>query len=88
MNLKTDKEKEFLEIIVEPYPYPVSYKGEYHYRNGSTKQALKGAALDKFLLQKQGKRWDDVPIPHLKIESLDDRLFTVFAKKQESLLRI
>jgi len=52
-----------VEIVVEPYPYPVSYKGEYHYRSGSTKQELKGAALDRFLLGKQGQHWDGVPVP-------------------------
>ena len=31
---------------------PVNYKGEYHYRSGSTKQQLKGQALNQFLLQK------------------------------------
>lgn len=41
-------------------PYPISYKGQYHYRSGSTKQELKRAALDKFLLRKQGKHWDGV----------------------------
>ena len=51
VNLKTDKGKDFLEIVVEPYPYPVSYKGQYHYRSGSTKQELKGSALDAFLLK-------------------------------------
>lgn len=45
---------ETLHIQVPAYPYPVSYKGEYHYRSGSTKQELKGAALDRFLLRKQG----------------------------------
>ena len=58
VTMKQDKGKEYLEIVVEPYPYPVSYKGEYHYRTGSTKQVLKGAALDKFLLSKQGKKLD------------------------------
>ncbi len=67
VNLKTDNDIEYLEIVVEPYPYPVSYKGQYHYRSGSTKQELKGAALDKFLLQKQGKRWDGVPVPNISI---------------------
>lgn len=45
VNLKSEKRKEYLEIIVEPYPYPVSYRGEYHYRSGSTKQELKGAGF-------------------------------------------
>lgn len=81
VNLKTARGKEFLEILVEPYPYPVSYKGQYHYRSGSTKQELKGSALDAFLLKKYGLHWDGVPVPHLKIESLNDRLFSIFAKK-------
>ena len=54
-----------MEIVVEPYPYPISYKGEYHYRSGSTKQELKGAALDRFLLRKQGRHWDGVPVPNV-----------------------
>jgi ATP-dependent DNA helicase RecG len=66
VNLREDAGKEYLEIRVQPYPYPVSYKGEYHYRSGSTKQELKGAALDKFLLRKQGRHWDGVPVPDVK----------------------
>ena len=65
VNLKTKAKKHFIEIVVEAYPYPVSYKGQYHFRSGSTKQELKGAALDRFILQKQGKRWDAVPQPKL-----------------------
>ena len=42
VNLHLEKGLEFIEIFVEPYPYPVSYKGQYHYRSGSTKQELKG----------------------------------------------
>ncbi len=56
VNLKTKAQKSYIEIIVEPYPNPISFGGEYHYRSGSTKQILRGAALDKFLLKKQGKR--------------------------------
>ena len=64
VNLHQTDQGNFIEIIVEQYPYPVNYKGQYHYRSGSTKQELKGAALDKFLLQKKGKRWDGVPVPN------------------------
>ena len=64
VNLREEANLEYLEIVVEAYPYPVSYKGEYHYRSGSTKQELKGAALDRFLLRKQGLHWDAVPVPH------------------------
>lgn len=62
--------KHYIEIVVEPYPYPVNYKGEYHYRSGSTKQELKGAALNKFLLERTGRKWDGVPVPNIFINDL------------------
>ncbi len=88
VNLITEKGKDILEIIAEPYPYPVSYKGQYHYRSGSTKQELKGAALDKFLLRKQGKHWDGVPVPHVFVKDLDDRAFEYFRKKAAKSKRL
>jgi len=54
MNLLRHNEFEYLEIVVDKYPYPVSYSGSYYVRSGSTTQELKGASLDKFLLKKQG----------------------------------
>jgi ATP-dependent DNA helicase RecG len=65
VNLRREGGVDLVEIAVEPYPYPISYKGEYHYRSGSTKQELKGAALDRFLLRKQGRHWDGVPVPNV-----------------------
>ena len=62
VNLHETSQGDYLEIAVEAYPNPVNYKGQYHYRSGATKQELKGVALDKFLLQKKGKRWDSVPM--------------------------
>jgi len=50
VNLFEENGKEFVQIGVEAYPNPISYKGEYYYRSGSTNQMLKGAALDRFLL--------------------------------------
>ena len=69
---------DYLEIKVEPYPYPVSLKGAYHYRSGSTKQEMKGAALDRFLLRKQGKHWDGVPVPHVEVTDLDEKALRWF----------
>ena len=81
VNLRSDGGKEWLEIVVEPYPSPISYKGEYHYRSGSTKQELKGAALDKFLLQKRGKRWDGVPVPGFLVDDCSLVAFKLFKTK-------
>ena len=83
VNWRKENQREYLEILVEPYPYPVSYKGEYHYRSGATKQELKGAALDRFLLRKQGRHWDGVPVPYVTLADLDDRSLTYFRKRAE-----
>ena len=70
VNLHNEDSNDYLEIVVESYLNPVSYKGQYHYRSGSTKQELKGAALNKFLLQRSGKRWDGITIPKLSVFDL------------------
>lgn len=88
VNLHKSKQGEFLEIVVESYPFPVNYKGQYHVRSGSTKQELKGAALDKFLLQKKGKRWDGVPVPKVSINDLKQETFDVFRKRALKSQRI
>ena len=78
VNLEEKPEGNVLEIITEPYPYPVNYKGHYYYRSGSTMQELKGAALDKFLLSKQGKHWDGVPVPKLSLSDLSTSAIDTF----------
>jgi ATP-dependent DNA helicase RecG len=78
VNLHSEAGKDFIRIVVEPYPYPISYKGDYFYRSGATNQELKGTALDKFLLAKQGKRWDGVPVPNVKIEDLSKSAINLF----------
>ena len=37
VNLRQDEGLDTIEIITEPYPYPVSCRGRYYYRSGSTK---------------------------------------------------
>jgi ATP-dependent DNA helicase RecG len=88
VNLLQTEKGDFIEIIVEAYPYPVNYKGQYHYRSGSTKQELKGVALDKFLLQRKGKRWDSVPVPILSVSDLKKETFDFFRKKAIKAQRI
>ncbi len=81
VNLHETEHGDYIEIVVEPQPNPVNYKGEYHYRTGSTKQELKGAALDKFLLKKQGKHWDSVLIPKVQVGDLKAEMFDFFRKR-------
>ena len=81
VNLYETDKGDYIEIVVEPYPYPVNYKGQYHYRSGSTKQELKGAALDKFMFQKKGKRWDGVPVPNVTVSDLKQETIDFFKKR-------
>ncbi len=81
VNLHETTEGDYLEIIVESYPNPVNYKGQYHYRSGATKQELRGIALDKFLLQKQGKRWDSVPIAKVAVSDLKEETLAFFRQR-------
>lgn len=80
--------KHYIEIVVEPYPYPVNYKGEYHYRSGSTKQELKGAALNKFLLERTGRKWDGVPVPNISINDLSLIALQRFRRKAARSKRV
>jgi len=88
VNLHEIEQGDYIEIVVEPQPNPVNYKGEYHYRSGSTKQELKGAALDKFLLQKYGRKWDSVTIPNVHVSELKQETFEFFKTKGIESMRL
>ncbi len=88
VNLHTENGEDFLEIVVEPYPFPISLRGKYYYRSGSTLQELKGAALSKFLLQRQGKKWDGVPVPNITADDLKNDTFDFFRKKATKSKRL
>ncbi|WP_028296997.1 ATP-binding protein [Olivibacter sitiensis] len=88
VNLHTENESDYLEVIVEPYPFPISLRGKYYYRSGSTIQELKGTALTKFLLQRQGKKWDGVPVPNITVDGLKNDTFDFFRKKAAKSKRL
>jgi ATP-dependent DNA helicase RecG len=88
VNLLTANSDDYLEIVVEPYPFPISLRGKYYYRSGSTLQELKGAALTKFLLQRQGKKWDGVPVPNITAGDLKNDTFDFFRKKATKSKRL
>jgi ATP-dependent DNA helicase RecG len=88
VNLHETKQGDYLEIVVESYPNAISYKGQYHYRSGSTKQELKGNSLNEFLLRKSGKTWDDVIEPRATFEDIDENTFSAFLKMSEEKGRL
>ncbi|MBO7726412.1 MAG: putative DNA binding domain-containing protein [Thermoguttaceae bacterium] len=88
VNLLTEDGKEYIEIVVNPSSAPISYKGEYHYRTGSTRQLLRGSALTQFLMDKTGYRWDAVPVGNIGVKDLDELSFEIFRKEAKKWDRI
>jgi ATP-dependent DNA helicase RecG len=88
VNLCTKDNKYYIEIDVPVSTVPVSYHGAYHYRSGSTKQELKGAALHKFLLQKIGVSWEQQIVPNATLDDIDEDVVKRFLQKAISNKRI
>ncbi|MBP7369462.1 MAG: putative DNA binding domain-containing protein [Paludibacteraceae bacterium] len=69
VNLVERGGKQLIEVNIESYKYPVSYKGAFYKRSGSTNTELAGTELTQFLLQKSGLVWDQSVEP---MATLDD----------------
>lgn len=81
VNLLSKNGLDYIEIIVNPSSYPISYRGEYHFRSGSTKQILRGVALTEFISSKTGIRWEDSVIEGVTAEDLDKESFDIFRRE-------
>ncbi len=80
--------KHFIEIVTHPYSVPISIRGRYYYRSGSTKQELTGTSLNEFLLKKSGKTWDDVVEPRASFVDIDEKTVTIFLQASENAGRL
>ena len=81
VNTLVDDGKEYLEIKVEKYPFPISYRGKYYLRSGATNNEVTGQELNKFMLEKVGKTWDGCPYPNVSVENLDKEAIETFREK-------
>lgn len=91
VNLHEENEIHYIEIVTLPYSVPISLRGRYYYRIGSTKQELTGTALNEFLLKKSGKTWDDVVEPRATLDDIDETAvakFLVMAKEKGRLSEV
>jgi len=88
VNLYEEAGKHFIEIVTHPYTVPISLRGRYYYRSGSTKQELTGASLNEFLLKKSGKTWDDVIEPRASFDDIDEKTVSTFLKASDHAGRL
>ena len=81
VNLLEKDGKKYIEIVISPSAFPISYHGEFHYRSGSTKQQLKGNALTSFIISKTGMHWDATPVNNVGVDDLDNDSFKIFRRE-------
>lgn len=81
VNLRKKNDLHYIEIEVPVSTVPISYHGAYHYRSGSTKQELKGNALNQFMLKKMNLSWEQQPIPEASLKDIDEEAIRSFTQK-------
>ena len=81
VDLRSEDRREYLQIAVKPHPNPISYRGKFHYRSGSTSQTLRGTSLTRFLLERQGRTWDDGAMPGVRVGDLDGHTLDDFRER-------
>lgn len=80
VNLLNEKGKDCIEIVTPEYNTPISLRGRYYYRSGSTNAELTGNALTDFLMRKFGKTWDDVYEISYSPELIDNQTIEIFKR--------
>ena len=78
VNLHEQDGLEYIELVIEPANVPISFKGKYYYRSGSTMQELTGTALTDFLMRKLNVTWDAATEPAAKVEDIDPEAIRYF----------
>ena len=81
VELCTADDKQYILVTINASSYPVSFRGKYYLRSGSTTQELDGSELQNFILRKQGKTWDGITISKVKTSDLDNSAFRKFRDK-------
>lgn len=81
VNVLSRDGKEYIEIAVSSSDVPISFKGKYYVRSGSTLQELNGAALQNFVLRKMGRSWDEVTNDRVTLNDIDRTAIDYFIRK-------
>ncbi len=81
VNLHEKDGKYYIEIVVPISTVPVSYQGIHHYRSGSTKQELRGTALNQFILSKMNISLEAQPVPYASLDDIDEEAVRPFVQK-------
>ncbi len=78
VDLRIQDGLDYLEVTIVPSKVPVSYRGKYYYRSGSTLQELTGTALTDFLMRKLNITWDAATEKSATIDDIDPEAVKYF----------
>ena len=71
----------YIEISINSYSFPISYKGKYYLRSGSNTHEVTGEELNNFVLKKVGTKWDNVIIPEATFDDISMEAINYFKEK-------
>ena len=78
VNLIKKNRKDVIEIIVDSYFSPVSYKGKYYRRVGATNREVDGNELKKVFDKKYNIDYIDFGMDNIKLNDIDSRVIDIF----------
>lgn len=81
VNLHNENDKYFIEIIVNSFSDPISYRGKFYFRSGSTNQLLNGASLKEFLIKGLNIVWEEEIVPNTTMDDINLDAIEYFKKK-------
>ncbi len=88
VNLHEQNGLAYIGVTITSSNVPISYKGKYYYRSGSTMQEMNGAALQQFILKKMGRSWDDMTNERATLDDIDRKAVEYFLHKGIEAQRI
>ena len=71
-NVEYNEEQNFITVYVSASPTPLTYKGKFYVRSGSTMKTLESSELQRFFFQKGDTGWDAISEEGFTFDDLDE----------------
>ena len=81
VNLLNESGKQYLSVQVNASEMPVSFRGKYYYRSGTTLQEMNGNSLRDFLIRKAGRQWDSFVCEGATLQDIDEQAVDYFLRR-------
>lgn len=69
---------DYIVIKVKGYSFPISYKGKFYLRSGSNTYEVTGIELNRLILERMGKSFDNILVPDFPINAISKKAIQAF----------